>query len=107
MKTLLVAVGLTLVASEASAISRYQTKSMTCAQVQSVLRQEGAAILRWQSKRDSSLPIYGKYVSSVRYCEFGEETTFASVPTVDDQGCDVRRCQRPDNDRRFRWMPRP
>lgn len=105
MKMILLAVAMTFVASEASAISRYQTMRMSCDQVQATLYDEGAAILRWRSTRDSSLPIYGKYVSDRRFCELGEVTTFATVPTADDRSCNVKKCVRPDNERWRRWMP--
>lgn len=98
MKYLLALVALGMACGEASAISRYQTMRMACDDVQAVLRQEGAAILRWRSQRNSSLPIYGRYVSDRRFCEYGEVTRFASVPTRDDPSCGVRKCVRPDNE---------
>lgn len=99
MKYLLALAIIGLACGEASAISRYQTMRMDCADVQAGLRREGAAILRWQSPRNPSLPLYGRYVSDRRFCEFGEVTTFASVPTRDDPSCDVRKCVRPDTER--------
>lgn len=103
MKALLAALALTLVAGEASAISRYQTMRMSCDDVQAVLRHEGAAILRWRSTRNPNLPLYGRYVSDARFCEMGEVTTFASVPTADDRACDVRKCIRRDYERERFW----
>lgn len=105
MKVILAAMALTLVAGEASAVPRYQTMRMYCEDVRAVLQDEGAAILRWQSKRNPGLPLYGRYVSDGRYCELGEVSTFASVPTRDDATCPVRKCIRPDHfERRYRIL---
>lgn len=107
MKVLLAALAMTLIAGEASAISRYQTMRMSCDDVRATLRDEGAAILRWRSKRNPTLPVYGKYVSDGRFCEMGEVATFASVPTADDNSCDVRKCIRRDHERDRRRILRP
>lgn len=101
LKLLTSAALLALMVGEVQAISRYQTMRMSCAQVQSVLRNEGAAILRWQSRNNPSLPLYGRYVSDGRFCQLGEVTDFASVPTADNPSCGVRKCIRPDIDRRW------
>lgn len=98
MKVLLAALGLTLLAGQAQAISRYQTMRMTCDQVQSVIAEEGAAILRWRSTSGTNLPLYGRYVSGSRFCDSSEVATFASVPTRDDRSCDVKKCERAEPD---------
>lgn len=105
MRYLLIAFAAIAWAGDAQAISRYQTMGMGCEDVQSVLREEGAAILRWRSQRTPGIPVYGRYVSDGRFCELGEVSTFASVPTCDNARCDVRKCIRPDNDhdRRLRF----
>lgn len=108
MKAAILAIGiLSFAASEASAISRYQTMRMGCDDVRGVLRHEGAAILRWQSKRTPGLPLYGRYVSDGRFCNSGEVTEFASVPTADDRACPVRKCVQRDplRDRRRLLFP--
>ena len=90
---------LAITTGEALAISRYQTMSMSCDQVHAALRRDGAAILRWQSRRNPGLPLYGKYVSDSRFCELGEVIDFESVPTRDARSCPVYQCIRPDYDR--------
>lgn len=93
MKTTHLAIALLgLTISDAAAESRYQTMRMGCDEVRSVLRQEGAAILRWQSKRVSNLPLYGRYVSNRRYCKLDEVAEYATVPTSDRRACPVRKC---------------
>jgi hypothetical protein len=103
MKLWLIAAGILLIASEAQAISRYQTLRMGCEEVQDVVRQEGAVILRWHSFRDPSLPLYGRYVSDRRFCDLGEVTKFESVPTADHRYCTVKQCVRPDIEDYRRW----
>lgn len=98
MKSLLLALCLSLVAAEAQAISRYNTTSMSCAQIKSALRNEGAAILRYRSKRNPSLPLYGRYVSDQRFCNFDEFADTAFVPAADTPSCLVRECVQVDPD---------
>lgn len=102
MKAIVLAAGLLgLMAADASAASRYEIARMGCGDVQAILRQEGAAILRWRSKRDLSLPLYGRYVRDVRFCNMGEVTEFASVPTADRRACPVKKCVMPERFDRF------
>jgi hypothetical protein len=92
MKTVSIALCLSLLAVEAHAISRYTTTSMDCAEIKAALQSEGAAILQWRSARDPSLPLYGRYVANRRFCQVEEvaETTF--VPSRDARSCLVRKC---------------
>ncbi|MCO5065183.1 MAG: hypothetical protein M9924_12320 [Rhizobiaceae bacterium] len=107
MLKLLGTVALLVVATgQAQAITRYQTMSMTCAQVQAALKRDGVAILRWQSKRTPGLPLYGRYVSDGRYCDRGEVIDLDSVPTADKRSCTVKQCVRSDNDERL-WLYAP
>lgn len=75
------------------AISRYQSMRMTCDEVRSTIREEGAVILRWQSKTVANLPRYDRFVSNSRFCSSNEITTFASVPTKDSRACTVKKCE--------------
>lgn len=94
---------LVLMAADANAISRYNSPSMSCAQVQAAIRNQGAVILRYSSQRDPSLPLYDRYVLHDGYCEYGEYAKYASVPTRDTPSCPVYRCeQRTYDDDRFR-----
>ncbi len=104
-RLLMIALTATLLAGPAHAISRYQTMRMSCDAVQDALRYQGAAILRWQSKRTPGLPLYGRYVSDRRFCEMDEIAVWASVPTRDDRTCSVRKCERVERDifRRRIW----
>ncbi|WP_353645014.1 hypothetical protein [Mesorhizobium sp. WSM2239] len=92
MKPLLLALCFSLIAAEAQAISRYNSTSMSCAEVQARVRGEGAAILRYRSTRNPSLPLYGRYVSDRRYCNHNEVAETAFVPAADTKSCLVREC---------------
>ena len=81
---------------EAQAISRYTSTAMSCASVRSVVRNEGAVILRWSK---GGAPMYGRFVASSGYCDPNERAVQASVPSASGQ-CTVRKCKRCDFDRR-------
>lgn len=98
MKSVLLALCLSLVALEAQAISRYNSTNMSCAEVQARVREEGAAILRYRSTRDPSLPLYGRYVSDRRFCSLEEVTETAFVPAADRRSCPVRKCVQVETD---------
>lgn len=98
MKRLLVALCMSLIAVEALAISRYNSTSMGCAEVQATVRSDGAAILRYRSTRDPSLQLYGRYVSSRQFCNHDERAETAFVPSADRRSCPVRECIQVDPD---------
>ena len=75
----------------ASADPAYTITNMNCAKVQAAVKASGSAILHYRSKRNPSLPLYGRYVSDRRYCQPGQVVTFGSVPAA-DKSCTVRKC---------------
>lgn len=91
MKWIAVAIPLLLLAGEAGAISRYDVGNMSCAKVHAILKSEGAAILRYRSKR-TGIVLYDRYVRDRSWCQGSEITEYASVPTADDPSCGVKRC---------------
>jgi hypothetical protein len=84
--------------SDVEAISRYNPTSMTCSQVKATVKAKGAVILRWQSPRDPSLPLFGRYVANVHYCSAGEIVDLKFVPASDTRSCGVLTCRRNDRD---------
>lgn len=90
---------------EAQAISRFTSTSMSCGAVQSVVRNQGAVILRWTSPQTGN-PRWGRFVASSRYCDPNERAVRTSVPSAGGS-CTVRRCQRCDFDRRLGRLHRP
>lgn len=92
MKKLILAAIISLAASSAFAVSRYEITNVTCETVQALLKAEGSAILVYRSTGVLGLPIYDRYVLSQQYCMGGEVARGAGVPTVDKKYCPVRKC---------------
>jgi hypothetical protein len=90
---------------EAQAISRYTSTAMSCSAVKSVVRNEGAVILRWTSKQTGN-PLWGRFVRSSPYCDPNEIAVPASVPSASGS-CTVKKCKRCDFDDRFGRFGRP
>jgi hypothetical protein len=94
MKTtaLILPVVLALSAQPANA-AVYDITKWTCQRVLQTIANEGMAVLRYRSARNPSLPLYDRYVFGSRFCKPGQSLRFASVPTVDDKHCPVKRCE--------------
>jgi len=83
-----------LLAGEASAISRYQTNSMSCASVQAAVTTDGVAILRYAAPDNRSIERYDRYVRDKSFCSSSQRAELKSVPTADNRACPVRKCVR-------------
>ena len=72
--------------------------------VQTIVQQQGAAILRYPSKRVQGMALYDRYVANSGWCEPGEWAKPGWVPTADRAKCPVRHCEDIDywDDGRFR-----
>ena len=93
MKRIAIALSILLAAAaDASAISRYDIGSMSCARVKGIIQSEGAAILRYRSQHNPALTLYDRYVKDVRYCQSGEIAKRTGVPTADSNYCPLRKC---------------
>jgi hypothetical protein len=92
LRTLLIALCLWLVAAEAHAISSYNPTKMNCADVKSVIRKQGAVMLRWTSPT-AGVPRYGRYVSGSAFCNIGERARQTLVPAKDKRSCGVSDCR--------------
>lgn len=92
MKRIILALCITAVGFPALAIQRYNVQSMTCASVQAAVNRDGAAILRYRSARNPSLPLYDRYVRSSGYCDSQQYAKPSFVPTRDNNRCPVRKC---------------
>ncbi len=88
----LAAICLGFMAADAGAINRYTSTSMTCAKVQSIISQQGAAIMQYRSPR-SGVVLYDRYVRNRLSCQSSETVDRAYIPTSDLPGCPVYRCQ--------------
>jgi hypothetical protein len=92
MKKYLIAAAISLVASDALAVTRFEITNVTCETVQALIRTEGAVILVYRSSGILGLPIYDRYVQGQQYCNSGEVVRGAGVPTVDMKYCPVKKC---------------
>jgi hypothetical protein len=96
VKSVSIAVLLGVFALPAHAIERVNTNKLSCAKVQTKLIQNGAAILRYPSKRNPSLTLYDRYVGDSRYCPLDEIGKWTSVPAKDTRSCRVIACEKYD-----------
>ncbi len=94
LKSVSLAILLGSFALPAQAIERVNTNKLSCAKVQTKLVQNGAAILRYPSKRNPSLTLYDRYVGDSGYCASNEIGKWASVPAKDTLSCRVIACEK-------------
>lgn len=83
---------LSLIASDAFAVTRYDVTKMTCAEVQAQIDRDGAAILSYRSYRVIGLPIYDRFAKNQQFCPVGTVAAPAGVPTSDTKYCPVMKC---------------
>jgi len=69
---------------------RPDTRSLSCGQVQSLIKQNGAAVLR------TGQYTFDRYVYTRNFCQHGEVTNKQWVPTKDVRQCLVRVCIDPN-----------
>lgn len=96
MKKALLTLCIVAVSFPALAINRYNIQSMSCNAVQSAVKRDGAAILRYRSARNPSLPLYDRYVRNSIFCDNNESAQISFVPTKDNPNCRVRLCKSND-----------
>jgi len=92
VKILLVALGMSLLAAEAHAISNYNPTQMACSEVKAAIRRQGQVMLRWTSPM-AGVPRYGRYVANSGYCRTGERAQRTLVPSRDRKSCGVSDCR--------------
>ena len=91
MKQIAITILFVLIASSASAISRYDIGSMSCAKVNAIIQSEGAAILRYRSPRNG-ITLYDRYVSGRSGCKRTQDIQHVGLPTSDRASCPVYKC---------------
>ena len=101
MKRVILALAMIACTADAHAISRYNSTSMSCERIQATIQREGAAIMRYRSARNPSLPLYGRYVADRRYCTSEEIIEYVSIPASDTSRCPVRQCKIVDPEDEF------
>jgi hypothetical protein len=100
MKSILLGMGLALLASDSYAISRYNAASMSCGEVRATIARDGAAIVRYRSARTGA-QLYGRYVRDVRFCASSEQPEPTYITTIDTNSCPVYECRPFDLDDDF------
>ena len=65
---------------------RVDSRSLTCAQVQSMIAQRGAVLF------NTGPHTFDRYVSNLNNCQRGEVLLRENIPTKDTPHCGVRRC---------------
>ncbi|TPW33002.1 hypothetical protein FJU08_00070 [Martelella alba] len=94
LKLALAAALLVATTAPASAINRYDVNTMTCAQAQAVVAQEGAAILRYPAPDGSGRILYDRYVKSPGVCFVQAGHAVKNyIPTKDTKSCLVLSCE--------------
>ena len=95
----------TLLPFQAQAISRYNSTSMTCAQVRATVRAEGEVIMRWRSSR-SGVQRYGRFVAHDGFCPSAEIAEWSYIPSADHASCPVYECKQYSPEDDFWWLRR-
>ena len=90
----LVTTALVLIISTSSsyAISRHNSQSLSCDSVHAIIDREGAAIMRYQSRRNPGLTLFDRFVSNAAFCDTEKYPVPATIPTADTNRCEVFRC---------------
>lgn len=94
MKKLVLVISALLFSLPAQAISRYNSTGMSCAEVQGRIQSDGAAIMRYRSTFNPSLPLYGRYVRNRLFCQLDEQTATVFIPSADRKSCPVYECEK-------------
>ncbi len=97
LKVLMIAIAFLLTSGSAEAISRYNSKSLSCANAKSLVKRQGAVIYRYPSKRNASLILYDRFVAHGGKCAYGETAAVKGIPTRSGS-CRLLYC-RPSTDR--------
>jgi hypothetical protein len=73
-----------------------QTQGKTCNEVQSELAAFEKALIYYPSKRNQTIILFDRFVSSGAFCPPRETVQSASVTSSDNPNCSVLQCQSPD-----------
>lgn len=99
---LALAAAASVLASPVAAIQRYNADRLSCAEIRGIIRDDGAAIMRYRSKMNPSLVLYDRYVRDRFFCTWREDAVRAWIPSNDRERCGVLKCDTP-----IRWPHDP
>lgn len=85
----------TLVADEGLAIVRRDVGNMTCEQINTLLRDEGRAILRFPSRTGEGPARFGIYVSDEAFCPAPQIRARRRMRSVTGDTCFITTCVEP------------
>lgn len=91
MKTLFVFAAVALIASNAMAMSEYDSKSMSCPEIQQKAKQ-GSIVLRYPSSTEPDVTLYNRTVSNSMSCLGQGAMASANVPSADGKPCKIKTC---------------
>lgn len=78
------------VAITQTALARPDLRQMTCAQAQNMVQRNGSVVFT------TGQHTYSRFVSNLRYCDFGEQLYTQYGPTKDNRKCPVAyECREP------------
>jgi len=105
LKVATVLLSLLLAGTEAQAISRYNSTSMSCADIRTTVRAEGAVILRWIQAPD--ILRYDRFVEHNGFCGSSEWAVPFRFPSANGRSCTAYVCKHCDwGDRYSFWRCR-
>lgn len=71
---------------------------LSCGEITSIIRREGAAIFRYPSPRRTGATLYDRYVRDSSYCASHQALERVYIPSQNGGQCQVQHCiTRPDN----------
>jgi hypothetical protein len=100
MRILIATLAVLTAIAPASAISRYNAATMSCAKAKNIVRAEGAVLLNFRATY-ANVPRYGRFVTSDYYCASSERAEIVYIPTADTESCPVLECKLFDIDEDF------
>jgi hypothetical protein len=101
LRFILMTIWVILLAIPAQAIERYQSRDHSCAQIKAIIRDQGAAIFRYNSTRKPGLTLYDRYVRNGTFCASHQTTEKVAIPAANGQSCSVSHCVTADDDCEF------
>ena len=92
MKKIILLAAIGMLASNAMAMSRHDSQSLTCSSVHEKVAQDGSLVLRYPSHHVKDMMMYSRVVSNSMTCIGQGAMVSTSVPTSDDPSCKIKTC---------------
>jgi len=97
VKKLVAVIAFVVAAAPALAISRYNPLTMNCEAARAAIRNEGAVVFRYPSKRVSGMTLFDRYIRNSNYCDPHQYAEWTTIPTKDNPRCRVLNCKNVNN----------